>query len=50
MKFDCARYAEENFEKIAEEVKEGRTLKDFDDPEHLKKMTKASVDELGVAA
>jgi hypothetical protein len=50
LKFDCAKYAEENFDKIAEEVKEGRTLKDFDDPEHLKKMTKESVNEIGVAA
>jgi hypothetical protein len=48
LKFDCAKYAEENFEKAAEEVRQGRTLKDFDDAEHLKKMTKESVDEMGV--
>jgi hypothetical protein len=42
LKFDCYKFAEENFEKIADEIRQGRTLKDFDDPEHLQKMTEAS--------
>jgi hypothetical protein len=44
------QFTEENYEKVAEEVKHGRMLRDFDDKEHLNKMTKASVDETGVAA
>src|SRR5579862_1995252 len=50
LKFDVEKYAEENYERVAEEVKQGRTLKDFDDSEHLNKMTKHSIDETGVAA
>jgi hypothetical protein len=50
LKHDSRQFAEDNFDRVAEEIKQGRTLKDFDDPEHLKKMTKASVDETGVAA
>jgi hypothetical protein len=49
LKFDCHKFAEDNFEKVAEEVRQGRTLKDFDDNEHLQKMTRDSVDEIGVA-
>ena|SRR5277367_3369622 len=47
LKFDVYKYVEENFDRVAEQVKQGRTLKDFDDDEHLKKMTEASIDEIG---
>ena len=50
LKHDSRQFAEDNFDRVAEEIKQGRTLKDFDEPEHLKKVTKASVDETGVAA
>lgn len=44
--FDVYKFAEENYERVAEEVRQGRTLADFDDEEHLKKMTIKSVDEV----
>jgi len=50
LKFDVEKFTEENYERVAEEVRRGRTLKDFDDEEQLSKMTKASVDETGVTA
>jgi hypothetical protein len=34
LKFDCATFAEENFGRVAEEIRQGRTLKDFDDLEY----------------
>lgn len=49
LKHDSRKYAEENFERVAEEIRQGRTLKDFDDKDHLKHMTKESVNETGVA-
>lgn len=49
LKFDCSKFAEENFERIAKEVRQGRTLKDFDDAEHIQRVTSASVDEVAVA-
>jgi hypothetical protein len=49
LKFDVYGYAEDNFDRVAEEIRQGRTLKDFDDAEHLQKMTKASVDEIAIA-
>jgi hypothetical protein len=42
LKFDCHKYAEENFEKVAEDIRQGRTLKDFDDAEHLQTTTNTS--------
>jgi hypothetical protein len=50
LKHDSAKYAEDNFDRVAEEIKQGKTLKDLDSSEHLQKMTKESVDEIGVAA
>jgi len=50
LKHDSRQFAEDNFDRVAEEVRQGRTLKDFDDSEHLKKLTKESVQETGVAA
>jgi hypothetical protein len=50
LKFNAHQFVEENYGKVAEEVKQGRTLRDFEDGEHLKKMTKNSVDEVQVAA
>lgn len=50
LKFDVEKFAEENYEKVAQEVLQGRTLRDFDDKDHLSKMTKESVNETGVAA
>ena len=46
LKFDCRRYAEDHFERIAEEVKQGRNLNDFADKLHLSKMSEASVHEI----
>lgn len=50
LKFDSRKFAEENWERVAEEVRRGRTLKDCDDEEHSERMTRESVDEIGVAA
>lgn len=50
LKHHCRQYAEDNFNRVAEEIREGRLLKDFDDTEHLKKMTLESVKDPGVAA
>lgn len=50
LQHDCRQFAEDNFDRVAEEIRQGRTLKDFEDPEHLKKMTVESVKETGVAA
>jgi len=36
LRFDCRKYADELFEETAQEIKQGRTLKDFDDPEYFK--------------
>ena len=49
LKHDPAKYADENFDRLAEEIRQGRTLKDLDSSEHLTKLTKESVDEIGVA-
>jgi hypothetical protein len=49
LKFDCYKFADENYDRVAEEIKEGRTLKDFDDPQHFQKMTINSVEEIGIA-
>jgi 2-polyprenyl-6-methoxyphenol hydroxylase-like FAD-dependent oxidoreductase len=46
LKFNSHVFAEENYERVAAEVRQGRTLRDFDDEEHLKKVTKNSVDEV----
>jgi hypothetical protein len=49
LKFDVYGYAEDNFDRVAQEIRQGRTLKDFDDVEHLQKMTEASVEENPIA-
>ena len=49
LKFDPYKFFEDNYEKVVEEVRQGRTLKDFDDEEHLKKMTENSIHEVQVA-
>jgi hypothetical protein len=46
---DPAKYADENFERVAEEIRQGRTLTDLDVAKHLTKLMKESVDEIGVA-
>jgi hypothetical protein len=50
LKFDCYKFAQENYERVAEEIRQGRTLRDFDDVDHLQKTTEASANEVGVAA
>ena len=50
LKYNSHRFAENNFDRVAKKVRQGRTLKDFDDSEHLAKLTKESADEIGVAA
>jgi hypothetical protein len=49
LKFDPYKFVDENFDRVLEEVRQGRTLSDFDDEEHLKKMTKNSIDEVQMA-
>jgi len=41
--FDVYKFTAENFDKVAEEIRQGRTLEDFDDPEHIKKVSEAAV-------
>jgi len=47
LEFNVYKWTEENFDRVAEEIRQGRTLKDFDDDAHLKKMTEHSVHEIG---
>jgi hypothetical protein len=35
LRFDCRQFADEQFDIAAEEIKQGRTLRDFDDPEYF---------------
>lgn len=49
LKFDTHKYVVDNYDKVAAEVRKGRTLADFIDDEHLKKMTKNSIDEVQLA-
>lgn len=50
LKHDCKQFAEDNFERVAEEIKQGRTLKDFDDVEHLTKLSQESAKEVSVSS
>jgi len=50
MKHNSHQFAEVDFNRVAEEIRNGRTLKDFDDPGCLKKSTKEGVDAFGAAA
>jgi len=49
LEFDVYTWTEENYDRVAEEIRQGRTLKDFDDDAHLNKMTEHSVHEIGTA-
>ena len=49
LEFNVYQFTEDNYEKVAEEIRQGRTLRDFDDDAHLSHMTDASIHEVQMA-